>query len=411
MVLGAVVTLAGVAGCGEAGGNGHLASAARDSAGVRIVESALPVWSGADALRLDSAPALVIGTQSGTPYELSQVAGAARLDDGRIVIADGASAELRFFDSAGVFIRTAGRHGSGPGEFSRMMFFARMPGDTLVVVELSGPSRFSSDGAFLHRHNVMLPTTTMPRGIRAVVAVLSGGRAVLAPIQQPPSTRAAGERWIHTASFHLVDDGNNEIANLGEQPLMMFAMEKDGASPPWFAPKAVLASAGPAWYVGFGSAYEIREFDRDGRLRRVIRRTWSPALVTRADIEQFVEVWGRRWIRTTGAEAERERSAMLGAAYADTVPAFSQIIADRTGGLWVRNANLPDAARAGDLSDTPMVPSTWSVFGRDGVWLGDVTMPAHFLPHDIGGDYVLGVARDGDGVETVVLYRMRPGAQ
>jgi hypothetical protein len=52
------------------------------------------------------------------------------------------------------------------------------------------------------------------------------------------------------------------------------------------------------------------------------------------------------------------------------------------------------------------VPSTWSVFGPAGIWLGDVTMPARFLPRDIGADYVLGTAIDADGVETVVSYRL-----
>jgi hypothetical protein len=49
------------------------------------------------------------------------------------------------------------------------------------------------------------------------------------------------------------------------------------------------------------------------------------------------------------------------------------------------------------------------VFDRDGAWLGDVTLPAHFQPYDIGADYVLGVARDDDGVQTVVQYALRAG--
>jgi hypothetical protein len=44
------------------------------------------------------------------------------------------------------------------------------------------------------------------------------------------------------------------------------------------------------------------------------------------------------------------------------------------------------------------------VFDAGGRWLCDVTMPAHFTPMEIGADYVLGVASDADGVETVVRY-------
>ncbi|MEP6833411.1 MAG: hypothetical protein ABJB74_08450 [Gemmatimonas sp.] len=33
-------------------------------------------------------------------------------------------------------------------------------------------------------------------------------------------------------------------------------------------------------------------------------------------------------------------------------------------------------------------------------------MPASFLPTDIGVNYVIGIARDSDGVETVVMYSL-----
>jgi len=43
-----------------------------------------------------------------------------------------------------------------------------------------------------------------------------------------------------------------------------------------------------------------------------------------------------------------------------------------------------------------VVPSEWSVFGIDGAWLYDVTMPAQFEPMDIGEDYVAGrLIREG----------------
>ena len=63
------------------------------------------------------------------------------------------------------------------------------------------------------------------------------------------------------------------------------------------------------------------------------------------------------------------------------------------------------------FNTTPLVPSVWSVFDNTGRWLGDVTMPARFMPHDIGRDYILGVARDSDGVETIVEYRLGRAAQ
>jgi hypothetical protein len=68
--------------------------------------------------------------------------------------------------------------------------------------------------------------------------------------------------------------------------------------------------------------------------------------------------------------------------------------------------NIADAAADGSFGYQPLVPSIWNVFDRQGRWTGDVTMPARFLPTEIGADYVLGIARDADNVETVVMYRV-----
>jgi hypothetical protein len=46
------------------------------------------------------------------------------------------------------------------------------------------------------------------------------------------------------------------------------------------------------------------------------------------------------------------------------------------------------------------------VFDAGGRWLGDVAMPARFVPLEIGADYVLGRSRDADGVVRAVMYRL-----
>ena len=132
--------------------------------------------------------------------------------------------------------------------------------------------------------------------------------------------------------------------------------------------------------------------------------------MTKSDIDSYVVEWGKRWIKSTGAAAEAERVDLRNDPYAALVPAYSQLLPDATGRLWVREAHLADAPGAGQLNTTPLVPSIWSVFDPAGRWLGDVTMPARFLPRDIGADYVLGTALDADNVETVVMYRLAPRA-
>jgi hypothetical protein len=81
---------------------------------------------------------------------------------------------------------------------------------------------------------------------------------------------------------------------------------------------------------------------------------------------------------------------------------------DRTGRLWVRGAHWQDAIAAGSLSDMPAVPSTWSVFGARGRWLGDVSMPANLQPFEIGTDSVAGVMR-ADGLNRAVIFDLGVG--
>ena len=107
---------------------------ARDSAGIRIVENTTPLWREGEAWRLSPEPMVDIGDASaGEDYELYLVEGAVRLPNGRIVVANRGSGELRFYDSRGRHIFNAGRRGAGPGEFEAMGRPRLLAEDSLVV--------------------------------------------------------------------------------------------------------------------------------------------------------------------------------------------------------------------------------------------------------------------------------------
>jgi len=375
----------------------------RDSAGIRIVENTRPAWSAQDAPLLAASPVLVIGDRSEPRYLLGRVAGAARLSDGRIVVADGGSLQLRFFDGGGEFIESVGGRGEGPGEFRRLDRFGVLAGDTTFAQSGPGTVTFSDpQGTFLRRVNVFTPEAG-PDGLEFIVALLGDQSIVVAPVPQP-SPRAAGTRWVYSIPLEIVGRDTTERVRLGTFPYMLIAMDEGDPRPPWFGATMVAASGASSLFVGYGGEYSIRVLSSNGDLQRIIRRSWTPTRVTPEDIDVYVTEWAKRWIRATGPETERQKRDLRDDPYASEVPAYSQFIVDRTGRLWVREAHLADAPGSGDFSAMPLVPSVWSVFDDGGSWLGDVTMPARFMPTDIGADYVLGIARDSDGVETVVQY-------
>ena len=86
-------------------------------------------------------------------YLLHQVAGATRLADGRIVIANEGTLQLRYYDPEGTHLFDAGGEGEGPGEFESLAGFTRLPGDSLLVDSWLRLSRFGPDG----RHASSIP--------------------------------------------------------------------------------------------------------------------------------------------------------------------------------------------------------------------------------------------------------------
>ncbi|HEX7089282.1 MAG TPA: hypothetical protein VF192_04060 [Longimicrobiales bacterium] len=71
----------------------------------------------------------------GPSHELYQVRGAYRLSDGRLVVANAGSRELRFYDGTGEYLGSAGRKGEEPGEFRWIDSLFVVADDSLVVVE------------------------------------------------------------------------------------------------------------------------------------------------------------------------------------------------------------------------------------------------------------------------------------
>jgi hypothetical protein len=122
----------------------------RDSAGVTIVESMEGLWGEGEGWRLSDRPMVTIGAEEGPDeYSLYQVGAALRLPDGRIVIHNNGSDELRYYDSSGTHLRSVGRDGFGPGEFKNVNGVWLIQ-DSLVLNDWGQDrvSVFSADGEY-----------------------------------------------------------------------------------------------------------------------------------------------------------------------------------------------------------------------------------------------------------------------
>jgi len=136
-----------VSACGGGDLNGGGETPVRESQG-EVAGQAVP---SPESWELSSNPVVEIGVREGEDdYQLHRVRGSVRLEDGRIVVLNAGSQQLRFYDSAGRFLDAVGGPGEGPGEFRNPAGLRRTADGGLQVWDggLMRVSIFEADGTF-----------------------------------------------------------------------------------------------------------------------------------------------------------------------------------------------------------------------------------------------------------------------
>ncbi|HKI94018.1 MAG TPA: 6-bladed beta-propeller [Gemmatimonadales bacterium] len=144
-----------------------------------LIRATAPEWPDTAGWRIDSTPELVLGRvdtdlASNRPGQaFSDVRGAVRLSDGRIIVAEASTQELRVFDSTGRYVGEWGRRGGGPGEFRGLDGVFSIPGDTVIALDL-GLERITE----FSRAGAVIATVGYP-GFDHVDGALSGVRLLV----------------------------------------------------------------------------------------------------------------------------------------------------------------------------------------------------------------------------------------
>ena len=364
-----------------------------DSAGVAIVESTASAWQ-SEQWRLEG-PTVSIGSADGAEEtQLHRVRAAARLPDGRIVIANSGSAELRVYGPDGRWLRSIGREGDGPGEFRLLSTFQLVAPDTLIVFDPSGPrvTVFTANGDLISSRAVSAP-----------------GEAA-----QPPDHKLPDGRWLNLMSTEV--EGyqrrlNNFVAWTEAAGTVDTMLARDGQEyliyirhqgSRYLGRGAVvvpfggqdLSAVGPDRVaLSDGLNYDVAVLELGGkemRFRRTLERRPLPA----GAIERFVDSYVARYPEERQPEVRRHFEQLPTPTQA---PTHSALSFDRAGRLWAENYRFPWDS---------LSKRTWSVFNTTGEWLGDVEFPKPLRVFEIGDDYVIGIERDSDGVEYVKMYRI-----
>lgn len=394
----------------DTGGTDLRLSVVRDSAGVQIVE--IPgVSAGVPRnWRIGVQPSLTIGVVEGLPeYQFFSVRGAVRLSDGRIVVLNAGTSQLRLYGVDGSHVSSSGRQGSGPGEFESPTQLVRLSGDTLLVWDARRQTRswFDPEGRFTksqladRRHwegrfgsGVVTDVTSLLPDGSLLLRIRPAQYPAALGWDRPPLGFARASPDLSTVDSIGWFRGT-EHYNVGTEskPLLRSV---------FFGRDTRIAAGGDPMRLYIGGmesrpeGYDVHVYDSEGRLERIFRHTVPERPLSSEEIEAARESERAIYERSPSRRpadwiAEHLRSMPI----PPSAPPHGDLHVDSEGNLWVQEWQMPNSGQ-----------QRFSIFDPAGTAIGSLSLSEKFRIMDIGDDYVLGRWRDANNVEFVHLYSL-----
>lgn len=348
--------------------------------------------------KLSAKPLLAIGNDGNPKTEFFRLLNVWRLANGSVAVVDGSTRELRVFDAQGKFLHSFGRKGAGPGEFQGMQWTARF-GDTAIVydgnsrristISLIGAPKLVAelpvrgdeergfdiagrlrDGRWV-AHALGMPNMKLPLGVQR----LTGAAGLL------PSNAAASVKWI-------VEDAP-DLSVLIHNPDASSKMVSVNVTP--FASSLSVASSGSAMWIGDTAGDSLMRYDAVTAKRTTVRLPDAPVALTSAIIDY---VRDQQLAEARTDDARRTVTATFQSKYLPkNQPVFSELLPGFGDELWVQRF----VARSSE-------PVRYVIVSGNAAIVARAVAPPEFRVTDVGRDYVAGVYKDADGVESARVY-------
>ncbi|MDE0358146.1 MAG: hypothetical protein OXN92_10525 [Gammaproteobacteria bacterium] len=363
----------------------------RDSAGIEIVEAMRPLWGDSSGWSIDRDPLVDLTlTGSGPNHEFFRSGSMKQRPDGSLMIANTGSEEVRVYSATGEFVGSFGGEGDGPGEF-RGLSVIENAGDTLLAVDSNGRVTLVAPDLAVVR-TISIAPFTLDLHYVETGAILPEPRALVLP-----ATGVTGQirRPVPLILFDLQGERIDSIGEMLGPELHMHVQEGfSGFVPIYFGKTSHVATFGQRIFRGSNDAMQVEELDMSGNLVRILRIPGYPLDLSNAQITAERDfVLGRGPPGSTSPF----RQALENAPASDTRPAFTDILIDPSGAIWLQ------LHRGESEQDQP---GEWLVLDADGTWLGTVEIPDRFTMSDITMDAVLGVWRDELDVQHPQVLRL-----
>jgi hypothetical protein len=286
----AAAVLPGLAACGSDALPGARGIALRDSAGLRIIETSAPVDGRGSGWRVEAAPLLQIGAVDGdAPYLFASLGAMARLSDGRIVVSETRTGQVRYFDPDGLHIQSVLGRGEGPGELrTGGGRFIVSSGDSLVVMDRLDRLVLDEEGRFVRR------LTLRPEVLTDLIGLGSGdggtwtaSGSYVAHLVEPlavPLTPGGLQRQVMRVARVSPDLAEADTLFQIRASQYQVTADRGLASPPFYAaPRFGLSVTGETYVIADGELSEVHRL-RDVGTHEIVRWTQDPVPITAADV-------------------------------------------------------------------------------------------------------------------------------
>lgn len=368
--------------------------AAACTTGDRSPTGAIADW------QVDTVPVMEIGALEGdSVYQLYRVRDIVELADGGIAVANAGTQEVRIFDAAGGYVRSIGRQGEGPGEFTGLARLA-VRGDTLLAYDpraMGRLTRFRIDGTYISDLRLQAPGASFGHTLGGVLA--DGSSLAWSSARLPEAegfTRDSVRLYRVGADGAILDTlgsfpGGERVLHTQQRSGNLVAVSMLMLD---FYRNFLGAASGPRGFAAPTDSPFVLAWTAGRAHPDPLRWQAVPRPVDDAYIDAYIAA------EAAAAETPEERRSIeesyRDVGRPDIQPFFDRLLASPDGELWVRLFAQPGAASR-----------EWLIFDEGTSPAARVVVPAAIDIRAIGKERVYALMRDDLDVEYVRAFPLK----
>ena len=353
---------------------------------------ALPTWR----------PELVaeIGRNPNVEPFVGRIFDVDRTSDGHLYASDATAHSIVVFDTSGARIRSIGRQGQGPGEFTGLVKLGIGSGDTVQTIDYGQwrLSTFTVSGELISTTPFpppaelgQIPELTFDADGRLYhLSYLGFAQSLMEAVGGRNGVRARGEvaltRWnatdgdwiplAHVPSIEVFLQGGLVDAPFARRPL--------------WAPDG----RGGVWYADSGE-YTLTRYSASGEVDCIVEVQYVPPVVSAEDRRIYYDATDVDDTDETRLTRIRENRRSIDVP--EVQPALRRLIVTDSGWIWVQ----PNAS---SIEENGF--DRWHIFSPEGFPTATALLPSGFRIHRATDDALLGVRRGALGQHIITIYHV-----